>query len=54
MVTAVIGTVVEKQCNTLTVQSKLETIASVVDVPLDKAKKMVAIQPGLLFETDVS
>mmetsp|Transcript_31079 Transcript_31079/g.69011 ORF Transcript_31079/g.69011 Transcript_31079/m.69011 type:complete len:201 (+) Transcript_31079:146-748(+) len=34
------------------VRTKIETIARVVEVPYDKAREMVVIQPGLLFDTD--
>lgn len=34
------------------VQSKIQKIAEVVEVPEETARQMVVIQPGLLFETD--
>ena len=34
------------------IEAKIETIATVVDVSVDKARRMVVIQPGLLFDTE--
>lgn len=34
------------------IQSKISTVASIIDVPVEKARRMVVIQPGLLFDTE--
>ena len=34
------------------IEAKINTIASIVEVPVDKARRMAVIQPGLFFDTD--
>ncbi len=34
-------------------RDKLQRVAEVVEVPLERAREMVAIQPGLLIDTEV-